>query len=103
MAKEQTSSQMETCTQENTKKESLMERVSIPGRMALSISVNSRMDWNMGRESGSLLKVLSVISMKEITARTRSMGMAFSNGQVETDTKVSTKMMNEMAMVRWSG
>jgi hypothetical protein len=52
---------------------------------------------SMGKENGSLQRALNVTNMKEITVKTKSMGLAYFNGQVVTYTKENTKMMREMA------
>jgi hypothetical protein len=52
---------------------------------------------SMEKENGSLQRGLNATNMKEITVKTKSMGLAYFNGQVVTFTKENTKMTRETA------
>jgi hypothetical protein len=57
----------------------------------------------MAKEDGRVAKVLSAISMREITVLTRKMVLVFLPGQVVTYTKENTRTTKETAMERWNG
>lgn len=101
MDKAQIFLQMEILIRANIKRESLMARVSILGKIRPSMLESSGMVSNTAREDGRVLKDRNpAINMKVITKMTRNMDMVCLHGQVEIPTRVNTRMMREMDTVK---
>jgi hypothetical protein len=103
MDKELIYSQMEMSTQGNIRMESLMEKDNTHGEMALFMWESLKMDLNMERGNGEVVKVLNAIHMRAIMLLIRSMAMEYSTGQVEIYTRENIKKMKEMGMVKCVG
>ena len=95
----QSSLQMGMCLLGLIKMADQMGKANTNGQMELIMLVTSLMDLNMVMVNGKRVKLVQSQATKENTKGTKSMGMEFFTGLVETFTKATFKMTSVMVVV----